>query len=259
MLGISRPKPLYPDPYVDDGKVWCYYDITDISASSKLLGSYPSLLIAAMEVDGQAVTPTQNYQFSTTGEHLVKYTVLNNIIGSDMFRNIGTILKRVYMPDTVTSIAQAAFYQNNGVSFIRFSVNIIEIKANAVNGCNSLLVNDLSLPNLEILKAASFSGTRVKKVSNLGLITTLESDTFRNNSVLSDLILPATLTTTSKAVFYQTSLKRVVCYATTPPSLGALFFPSGLEYIKVPSASVAAYKVASGWSSYASIIQAIPE
>ena len=54
-------------------------------------------------------------------------------------------------------------------------------------------------------------------------------------------------------------MKSVTVNATTPPTLGE----SALDYtnncpIYVPAASVDVYKAASGWSTYASRIQAIP-
>ena len=63
--------------------------------------------------------------------------------------------------------------------------------------------------------------------------------------------------------FYLCSnLTSVTCKAITPPTLGYDVFKStpiasGNGHIYVPSASVNAYKSASGWSDYASRIQAI--
>jgi hypothetical protein len=52
------------------------------------------------------------------------------------------------------------------------------------------------------------------------------------------------------------SLKSCYCAAKTPPTLGSnVFSNSGITNIYVPTASVSAYKSASGWSDYASKIQ----
>ena len=51
----------------------------------------------------------------------------------------------------------------------------------------------------------------------------------------------------------------LICRATTPPSLNAQSFGSNLVSIQVPAESVAAYKAATPWSNYASIITAIQE
>lgn len=51
----------------------------------------------------------------------------------------------------------------------------------------------------------------------------------------------------------------LICRATTPPTLANDAFYTSPTVIKVPSASVNAYKSANGWSAYASIITAIDE
>ena len=54
-------------------------------------------------------------------------------------------------------------------------------------------------------------------------------------------------------------LTSITCLATTPPTLGSSAFNNTNDCpIYVPAESVEAYKAASGWSAYASRIQAIP-
>lgn len=58
------------------------------------------------------------------------------------------------------------------------------------------------------------------------------------------------------------SLHTVYCEPTTPPTAGGMnnifYGCTALTHIYVPSESVIAYKTASGWSSYASLIEAMP-
>lgn len=56
-----------------------------------------------------------------------------------------------------------------------------------------------------------------------------------------------------------TSVDTFICRATTPPNLNSAAFLSAPGSIKVPASSVNAYKTASNWSSYASIITGIDE
>lgn len=73
--------------------------------------------------------------------------------------------------------------------------------------------------------------------------------------------IPSTITSIGDHAFAYTDLRTLTCRAATPPTMhaDALYgYGSGLTAIYVPSASVASYKAASGWSDYASIIQAIP-
>lgn len=73
--------------------------------------------------------------------------------------------------------------------------------------------------------------------------------------------IPSGVTYIGTTAFYDNStLTSVTVEATTPPTLGEAVFEntSNALIIYVPSGSVNAYKAASGWSDYASRIQAIP-
>ena len=63
-----------------------------------------------------------------------------------------------------------------------------------------------------------------------------------------------------EAFRYCTSLTSVTVKSATPPTLGFGVFYNGSSnlVIYVPAESVDAYKSASGWSTYADRIQAIP-
>lgn len=56
-----------------------------------------------------------------------------------------------------------------------------------------------------------------------------------------------------------TAVDTLICRAITPPTISSQAFISAPLSIKVPSGSVNAYKTASNWSTYASIITAIDE
>jgi len=80
---------------------------------------------------------------------------------------------------------------------------------------------------------------------------------------LEELVLPSTVRQiNTKAFFGCTDLASITVLATTPPTLGNVnAFGSLSENLKiyVPSESVATYKAADKWSTYADIIEAIPE
>ena len=73
--------------------------------------------------------------------------------------------------------------------------------------------------------------------------------------------IPSQITTLGTYCFRKClSLATVYCEPTTPPTIGNNIFYNctALAHIYVPSESVEAYKQASGWSNYASIIEAMP-
>ena len=144
-------------------------------------------------------------------------------------------------------------------------------------GCTALTT--VNMPNIQRIGAFAFDGCT--SLSHITLGTGLEyigGRAFRNVANVPDLpegltrmdiyacygignsaiSLPSTIETINNNVFGNCShLTAITVKATTPPTLGNTVFASALENIYVPSASVAAYKAASGWSSYASLISAI--
>lgn len=115
---------------------------------------------------------------------------------------------------------------------------ITSIGSNAFNDCTSL--TSVTIP----------SG-----------VTSIGSNVFFQCTSLTSIDIPNTVTGIGNYAFYScTSLKSATVRATTPPTLGNSIFYiiSANLVIYVPSESVETYKSASGWSTYASRIQAIP-
>ena len=92
-------------------------------------------------------------------------------------------------------------------------------------------------------------------------VTYIGISTFVECSNLPSLTIPSGVTSIGESAFAGCAcLTSLTIEATTPPTLGDYPFdstPNSL-IIYVPSGSVDAYKAASGWSNYASRIQAIP-
>ena len=80
------------------------------------------------------------------------------------------------------------------------------------------------------------------------------------SNYLTKATLPSTVTSIGDYAFESSGLTKITINATTPPTLGYDVFEnaSSLANIYVPSASVNAYKVASGWSDHVNIIEAAP-
>ena len=91
-------------------------------------------------------------------------------------------------------------------------------------------------------------------------VTSIGNEAFFICESLSSITIPSSVTYIGDYVFQNcTSLTSITCLATTPPTLGSLPFHLTNDCpILVLSSLVNTYKAASGWSSYASRIQAIP-
>lgn len=136
------------------------------------------------------------------------------------------------------------------------------------------------------MESAFYTNTVITSFNELEYFTGLTTveEAFYGCTSLADVTLPSTLTSVGDYAFQETaltsidipsgvtaigqdafrscsSLASVTVNATTPPTLGTDAF-SGTSRdlaIYVPAASVDAYKAASGWSDFASVITAISE
>ena len=91
-------------------------------------------------------------------------------------------------------------------------------------------------------------------------VTSIGEYAFYGCSKLQNVTIPSSVTRIGVAFNVCTSLKSVTVESETPPALDDDVFSwaSKSLVIYVPAESVDAYKAASGWSEYASKIQAIP-
>ena len=180
--------------------------------------------------------------------------------------------------------------QLQNLDFSDASNNITAIESQAFERAQ---VNGLVLPNtISVLGVACFSSAYIATLIVPPLVTVLPMMTFSNikpaynNETGEDLpiniILPQNLTKIGISCFagawikqitipdtvteigdmafrYCNQLASITCLAATPPALGSGAFSSDTVgfTIKVPAASVAAYKAADGWKDYASYIVAM--
>lgn len=163
----------------------------------------------------------------------------NNITTIDTNAFISTMCENVIIPETVTLIGSGAFSSANiGTMILPGSVTRISFAAfSDVQG-----VNDV---------------TPVIKL-NEGLAV-IETSAFNFAGIAGEMEIPSTVTKIGEYCFSGTSITTVICKPTTPPALGSGAFSSETAgfTIKVPAASVAAYKAADGWKDYASYIVAM--
>ena len=177
--------------------------------------------------------------------------------------------------------------QLQNIDFSDASNNITAIESQAFARAQ---VNGLALPNtISVLGVACFTSAFIATLVVPPLVTVLPVETFSNIQAVYNneteeelpinIILPQNLTKIGSSCFEGAQIKQVTipdtvteiggwafnycdqlasitCLAATPPALGSDAFSSDTAgfTIKVPAASVAAYKAATNWSSYADYI-----
>jgi len=171
-----------------------------------------------------------------------------------------TALTSVTIPDSVTSIGDQTFAGCTSLTSVTIGRSVSTIPNNAFLGCSGL--TSVTIPNSvnSIGNQAFADCSGLTSVTIPNSVTRIGSHAFNGCSAMTSVTIGNSITSISYAAFNNcTSLASFTVRATTPPTLDIAFqFASNTFVIYVPAESVDAYKAASGWSTYASRIQAIP-
>ena len=131
---------MHYNPWTDP-KLVCKYNITDISSETALRTENEQNMFKSMEIDGVLLDSlVTSYQFSTTGEHTVKYELYDETkVGNNapLFYNI-TTLTSVSIPSGVTTIGDNVFNGCTGLTSITIPNSVTTIGIAAFNGCTGL-------------------------------------------------------------------------------------------------------------------------
>ena len=136
---------------------------------------------SSIEIDG-VVQPNvvTGYTFNTTGEHIVKYTLIDETsIAAGSFKAC-IKLTSIIIPNSVTSIGNYAFYNCYSQDSITIPDNIITIGDGAFNGCEGLI--SLTIPNkvTSIGENAFGDCSGLTSVTIPNSVTTIKTNAFSN-------------------------------------------------------------------------------
>ena len=138
----------------------------------------------------------------------------------------------------LTSIGQQSFYGCTNLSTLPNLTNVTSIGSNAFAGCTSLIGNLILPEGLITMGNGSFQWCKFDTITIPSTVTIVGENTFEQRDVIA---------------------RWAKCLATTPPTgAGQWLFTNGATYpIYVPDASLATYKVTSGWSNFSSRLKAL--
>ena len=131
--------------YVDsEGSTITLFHIEGGSGSGDGSGGEPPF--SSMEIDGVEQSEVVNeYTFNTTGEHTVKYTLIDpTSIGDAAFYGCDS-LTSIAIPSGVTSIGNQVFYYCSRLTSIVIPDSVTTIGQYAFQGCSSL--TSINIPN----------------------------------------------------------------------------------------------------------------
>ena len=182
-------------------------------------------------------------------------------------------LKAVKIPSGVTAIPDQCFDGCSSLESVTIPEGVTDIGIEAFLSCN---LNALTLPeSLEAIGSYAFyNNPSLKSVNIPAKVKTIETQAFHEcgltdlvisegvqtigdyafyNNSLKNLTLPSTITSIGNYAFcsHSGSLQSIVCNAVTPPTLGDDVFNIEItSSIKVPLASIAAYRKVYGWKNF---------
>ncbi len=169
--------------------------------------------------------------------------------GSEAFRSCSS-LKTIKIPSGVTAIPESCFDGCSSLKSVTIPEGVTDIGGAAFSGCN---LNALTLPeSLEKIKGRAFEDNRSLKSVNIpAKVKTIETQAFYGCG-LTDLVIQEGVQAIGNNAFLENNkLKSIICNAATPPALGENAFNIEITpSIKVPMASIAAYRKAYGWKDF---------
>ena len=176
---------------------------------------------------------------------------------SSAFRN--SIISNINL-NGVTLIGDYAFESTKGFTSITIPSSVTTFGDYAFRGASSL--NSVTIdyaPNATV-GGYQFNGSSITSLTIGSHPTSIGDRMFYGCKKLTTIVIPSNISSIGSSAFEGCSgLTSITVHSTTPPTLEYSVFDSTNNCpIYVPPESVDTYKAASGWSNYASRIQAIP-
>ena len=172
-----------------------------------------------------------------------------------------TAMTSIDIGNCVTTIGSSALNGFPSLSSVTMGDNITTIGYGAFGGCENLLSVEVSSAVSAISQNCFIHCYSLSSITIPDSVATIGQNAFAYDRSLTSVIIGTGIARIDYQAFLDCSgLTSITIMATTPPTLGGKTLSGTSSNLKiyVPSASVNTYKSAGGWSTYANLIQAIP-
>lgn len=266
--------------HISDLEAWCNISYSNMNSNPLTFG-YHHLYMNGEEIKDlvipNTVTAIKNYAFMG-GSSFTSVTVPNSVtsIGNSAFYRCSG-LTSITLPNNAVTFGSKVFSGCSSLTSITIPPNVMSIGASMFSDCS--LLSTVDLGNITVIPSEAFDMTGIQNIDlsnvtsvgyrafrngklvdvDLSSVVTIENLAFYSWDQIDSVLIGENCTTiTGRAFSGKRNVFTMTIMATTPPTLSRSDAFGNVTAIYVPSASVDTYKAADYWSSYASIIQAIP-
>lgn len=193
-------QPTTPPTPTAETRVIAIFNVEDTSESINVGGS--NYLYSSMEIDGvEQPSVSKYYTFSTTGEHTVKYTLIDSTSIGDYAFGDCQYLTSIYIPNSVTSIGANAFYQCTGLTSIVIPSGVTSIGMVAFELCRGLTSIDIP-SGVTIINEHTFNGCDGLTTCTIGSgVTSIAYGAFSGCYSLTSINIPDSVTNIENDAF----------------------------------------------------------
>jgi hypothetical protein len=163
-----------------------------------------------------------------------------------------TMLEKVTLPDTITSIASHAFAECAALKSVNIPFGVTSIADFTFK--KSTALEEIFIPS-SVTSIGVYSFVKcssLKKINFSEGLQTIGSNAFSSAKALTEIVLPASVTSINYQAFSDcTALKSITVKAVTPPTLddSAFIGIASDAVFYVPAESLEMYNAALGWST----------
>lgn len=203
-------------------------------------------------IEGDTYTTTSIGQnVFANNRKIKKVTIPDTVtsIGSYAFQN--STIQEVVMPDSVETLEYGVFAECNSLRTIKFSKNIRYIQSSTCQNCYNL--QSITLPeNLERIGNNAFAWCQnLYTVALPEGLQRIESQAFYCCNQLQTLTIPSTIQYIGSMAFGEAyNLSQVTIRAEIPPTISSNIFNYMNFILYIPNGTLSSYQSARYWSNY---------